>query len=278
MTLNKLAFSLLGALALTAPAFAGTAPAASGKCSKCVAPQVAPEELLGFTLSAGYDTKNIFRGLELADDWVSSSLDYTTAIGDGLRLDLGADYGHAANDGFGGGSFERLELSAGITKDLGAAELGLGYRNYQNFGDGGLAFDDTNEVNLSLASKVGIFNVGVAANYDIDGEGWYFEAAVNTEIVINNSVSLVPGANIGYGVDYAYQASALTQLVSQAITGSKLQADGFTAVGLSLALPVKLSKTATLTPYVSYNLPVDALDDLGEEEQFFGGVSLSVKF
>ncbi len=271
MTLNKLAFSLLGALALAAPAFAGTAP--SAKCSKCVAPVVAPEELLGFTLAVGYDSKYVFRGVDFGDNWLSTSLDYTTGIADGIRLDLGVDYGHVSDAGFlgtGDVSFDRLQASAEVVADLGGAELGLGYRYYSNLGEAGSFLDDTNEISLSLASKVSIFNVGVAANYDVDGEGWYFEAAVNTEIALTESISLVPGASIGYGVDYTYQLNGAN--------AAGFGVDGFTAVGLNLALPIKLSKTATLAPYIAYNLPIDALDDLGEDDNLFGGVSLSVKF
>ena len=271
MTLNKLAFSLLGALALAAPSFAGTAP--SAKCSKCVAPVVAPEELLGFTLAVGYDSTYVFRGVDFGDNWLSTSLDYTTGLADGIRLDLGAEYGHVTDAGFlgtGDVSFDRLQLSAQVVADLGGAEVGLGYRYYLNEGELGDILDDTNEISLSLASKVSIFNVGVGANYDVDGEGWYFEAAVNTEIVLCDRISVVPGVNIGYGVDYTYQLNGAN--------AAGFGVDGFTAVGGSLAFPIKLSKTATLTPYVGYNLPIDALDDLGEEEQLFGGVSLSVKF
>lgn len=265
MTLNKLAFSLLGALALAAPAFAGTAP--SAKCSKCVAPVVAPEELLGFTLGVGYDSNYIFRGLEYGENYLTSSLDYTTSLADGIRLDAGASYGHLADSGLAtsnGPSYDRLELGAAVVADLGGAELGLGYTYYHHMGDLDTILEDGHEVGLNLASKVSIFNVGVGANYDFAIDGWYLEAAVNTEIVLTDSISLVPGANIGYGIDYTYHLEGVVGV------------DDFTHVGLSLALPIKLTKTATLTPYIAGNLPLDGLE--GAENQLFGGVSLSVKF
>jgi hypothetical protein len=76
---------------------------------------------------------------------------------------------------------------------------------------------------------------------------------------------LVPGAGIGYAIDYSWHVAGL-------------QADGFTAINLSLALPIKLTKNAVLTPYIAGNLPVDALDDAGEDAIVFGGVKLSVSF
>jgi hypothetical protein len=265
MTLNKLAFSLLGALALAAPAFAGTAP--SAKCSKCVAPVVAPEELLGFTLSAGYDSSYIFRGLNFGDNWITTSIDYTHAVSEGIRLDLGATYGNLADAGLAtsnGPSYDRLELSAGLVADLGGAELGLGYTYYHHMGDLDSILEDGHEVGLNLATKAGIFNIGVGANYDFAIDGWYLEAAVNTEIVITDRISAVPGVSIGYGIDYTYHIEGVTGV------------DDFTHVGLNLAFPIKLSKTATLTPYVAGNIPLDGLD--GQDDEVYGGVSLSVKF
>jgi hypothetical protein len=270
MTLNKLAFSLLGALALAAPAFAGTAP--SAKCSKCVAPQVAPEELLGFTLGVGYDSTYFFRGLDFGTNWVSSSLDYTHALSDGLRLDAGVSYGTLANSGIladNGYSYDRLTSNAALVADLGGAEVGLGYTWYHHGGDLNTVLEDGHEVNLNVASQVGIFNVGIGANYDFAIDGWYFEAAVNTEIAVNDWLSVVPGASIGYGIDYTWHI---------ATPGAVPTGDNFTTVGLSLAFPIRLSKTATLTPYVAGNLPLDGLDFADQDNAIYGGISLSVKF
>lgn len=279
MTLNKLAFSFLGTLALATTGIAGTAP--SGKAPAPVAP--APEEQdLGFTLGAGYDSSYIFRGLQLAENWVSTSLDYTLPLTQTLRLDLGASYGSSADDSFGeslvsdalgididGLSYQRLELGAGLVADLGGVELGLGYRWYHHMGDAEAILEDGHEIGLTVAAKAGPVNVGVGAYYDAAVEGWYFEAGINSEIKLTDRISLVPGATVGYANEYSYQFSVL---------GSQPEVDGFTHVGLSLALPIKLTKTATLTPFIAGNLPVDELDDAGEDNQLHGGVSISVKF
>jgi hypothetical protein len=278
MTLNKLAFSFLGTLALATTGFAGTAP--SGKAPAPVAP--APEQDLGFTLGVGYDSSYIFRGLQLAENWVSSSLDYTLPLTQTLRLDVGANYGGSADDSFGeslvsdvlgldvsGASYQRLELGAGLVADLGGVELGLGYRWYHHMGDAEAILEDGHEIGLTVAAKAGPVNVGVGAYYDAAVDGWYFEAGINSEIKLTDSISLVPGATVGYANEYSYHFDVL---------GSQPAVDGFTHVGLSLALPIKLTKSATLTPFIAANLPVDELDDLGEDNQLHGGVSLSVKF
>ncbi len=266
MTLNKLAFSFLGTLALATTGFAGTAP--SGKAPAPVAP--APEQDLGFTLGVGYDTHYIFRGLKLAEDWVSTNLDYTHSLTQNVRLDLGASYGVSADDsflGFDGLSYQRLELNGGLVADLGGVELGAGYRWYNHQGDGDILLEDGHEVGLTVATKAGPLNIGLGGYYDFAIEGWFFELGVNSEIKLTDRISLVPGVNVGYGVDYSYHIEGATDGV-----------DGFTHVGLSLALPIKLTKSATLTPFIAGNLPIDDLDEKGEDDQLHGGVSLSVKF
>lgn len=272
MTLTKLAFSLLGITALATTGFAGTAPAKmSGKaCTACTAPA---EEDLGLTLGVSYDSAFIFRGFDLAENWVSTNLDWSLPLTQKVKLNLGASYGSSAGDSFLENqgapislSYERLELAAGVSVDLGAVELGVGYRWYHHMGDGDIFLDDTNEASITLATKAGPVNLGLGVNYDFDAEGWYFEAGVNTEIKLCDRVSLVPGASIGYALDYNWQFAGANGV------------DGFTAVNISIALPIKLSKHATLTPFIAYNIPIDALDNLGLDDQLHGGVSLSVKF
>jgi len=267
MKLTTTLKTLLATVALSAPALAGTAP--SGKAPAPVAP--APEEDLGITLGVGYDSSYIFRGVDFGDHWVSGSIGVDIPVVDKVTLGVDASYGGLADDGAnvdGGGSYQRLEVGAGLTYDAGAAELGLGYRWYHHMGDLSDILEDGHEIGLTVASSVGPVNVGLGAYYDFAVDGWYFELAANSEIKITDSISLVPGASIGYGVDYTWHVVGAESIVG----------DGFTAVNLSLAAPIKLSSRATLTPYIAGNLPVDALDDAGEDNKLYGGVSLSVRF
>ena len=274
MTINKLVFSLVGSAALAASAFAGTAP--SGKCAKCVAPQVAaPEEDLGLTLAVGYDSHYLFRGLTLGENWISSSLDWTLPLTKDLRLDTGASFGTTAGDNarigktsFNGASYDRLELNANLVATVGQFELGAGYRWYHHMGNLGNIMTDGNEVGVNLATKLGPLNFGLGAYHDFTANGWYFEAAVNSEIKLCDRVSLVPGANIGYANHYSYNFE---------VAGVTPHFRSWTNVGVSLALPIKLTKHATLTPYVAGNFPLNDVKDI-EDNQIYGGVSLSVKF
>jgi hypothetical protein len=255
--MNKL---IILASAAAATAFAGTAP--SGKGAAPVAPTCTNDDI-GASIGVGYDTDFYFRGLSFGEDWISSNVNYSTDVADGVALSLGANYG-SSHDQIA--DYDRLVLNAGLSKDLGFANATLGYRYYNHSGIVGSAFfNDTSEVFFNLTKSVGIINFGLATNYDVTNEGWYFELGANTEVKLTDRISLVPGANIGYANSYNYQLGG---------TGI----DGFTAVTVSLAAPIKLNSRATLTPYIAGRLSVDALDDLGEGNDVYGGVSLTVKF
>jgi hypothetical protein len=261
MKLNAL-LKTAGFLALAvSPAIAGTTYTAPP------APPVDDATDLGITASLGYDSHFVFRGVQFAENWVNSGIGVDVPLADNVSLVAGGSYAVAADDNatIRGVSYQRLELNGGFAVDLGAAEVGLGYRFYNHQGRLSRILEDGHEVGLTVGSALGPVNVGIGGYYDFGIEGWYFEAAVNSEIALTDSISLVPGASIGYAADYNWH-----------LAGAGL--DGFTAVGLSLALPIKLTKAATLTPYVAANLPIDALDSAGEDALFFGGVRLSVSF
>ncbi|MBX7210290.1 MAG: hypothetical protein K1X78_18385 [Verrucomicrobiaceae bacterium] len=266
MKLNKLMFAVLGGLALALPAFAGTATAKNPK-NPVIAP--APEEDLGLTLSVGYDSSYLFRGVDFGDNWISTALSLDIPLVDKVKATLDANFGSLADDSdnfIGNQSYQRLELGAGIAYDAGAAEIGFGYRWYHHMGDLDSAFEDGHEVGLTVASSVGPVNVGIGTYYDFAIDGWYLEAAANTEVKINDMFSIVPGANIGYAIDYSWH-------------DRNFSGDNFTHVGVSIAFPVKLSSRATLTPYIAANFPLTALDNTNvDDDKLYGGVSLSVKF
>jgi len=265
MKLNAL-LKTAGFLALAA------SPALAGTSGKTVAPPVVeePSTDLGITASLGYDTNFIFRGVDFADHWLTGGIALDIPLVDNVSFVGGASYGVSADDNaiadtLSGVSYQRLELNGGVSVDLGAAEVGLGYRFYNHQGDLSNVLEDGHEVGLTVATSAGPLNFGLGGYYDFGIDGWYFEAAVNSVIEITESISLVPGASIGYAQDYSWHVAGF-------------QTDGFTAINLSLALPIKLTKSATLTPYIAGNLPVDALDDAGEDAQLYGGVKLSVSF
>lgn len=267
MKLNKLMFSLLGSLALAVPAFAGTAPSAKGPAP--VAP--APEESLGVTVGIGYDSHLFYHGFEFGENYLSGDITVDVPLTSAVKANVEASYGNVFDDVVFGDDYQRLVLGTGISTSLGAAELGLGYRWIHHEGDLSDLLDDGHEIGLTVATAAGPLNIGLGGYYDFADDGWYFELAVNSEIKINDRISIVPGCSIGYGIDYA--ANFLPAIAQDVID------DGFIAVTPSIALPIKLTDKATLTPYIAARLPIDALDDFADQDdEIYGGVSLTVSF
>ena len=243
---------------LAASAFAGV-PA------KAPAPvQPAPaEEPLGITASIAYDSHYVFRGVLFAENLVSAAIDATIPVTDVISINAGAWYGSSVDDSgvFGNppGSFQELDLYGAVMADLGAVNVGLKYTHYFYFGDAETGIEDVNELGVVATAALGPVDVSGGAYYDWTTEGFYFEVGVSKTFEITDRISIVPGALISLGDDY-YGVSS------------------FNHVKVGVALPIKLTSTATLTPYIAGNLPMEDLDDAGEEDRVYGGVSLSVSF
>ncbi len=256
MKLNALLLPALSLLA--ASAFAG-APA------KAPAPVQPPaEEPLGFTASIGYDSHYYFRGFLFAENLVTAAVDGTIPLNDMLSLNLSAWYGSSADDSGTynfGGSFHELRLHGAVLADLGPVTVGAEYTRY--FYDGSStdfgALEDVNEVGIIIATTLGPVDVTGGAFYDDATDGFYFEVGVSHSWAVTDRISLVPAALISLGSDY-------------------YGVDGFNHVKVGLSAPIKLTKTATLTPYIAGNIRIEDVDDIGAEDGVYGGVSLSVSF
>jgi hypothetical protein len=256
--LSKL--SLITALGLAT----GTLPLLAGTSAKAPAPVAPPQETpLGVTLGIGYDTDYVYRGLETAKNLVTASIDFNHPINDVISLDLNAWFGVSADDRAvawaGGGSYEELRLSGTILANLGAFTAGVKYTYFDYLGHSGNFVEDVNEVGLVLGTSVAGFELGFYGAYDDATDGYYFEYAVSRKIQINDTISIVPGVLISHATGY-YDVSGGNNVLP------------------NLSVPIKLTKSATLTPYIAGNLPIDSLKDTGERNRVFGGVRLTVSF
>ena len=276
-------------------AFAG-APSAKAPVAPLPEEDGALYDSLGAAVEVGYDTRYYNRGLYRADNTVSAGISLTNPITEQVSLALGARYittaETTADNGapFGQGDFDfsELALSAGLNYDAGPATLGLVFNHYEYFdgfsgtvggnqAPGGDEFNvsSAQEVGLTVASSLGPVNVYAGYFYDFRIGGSYAEVGADLPIEITPWLSIVPAVRTGYGFGYY----TLPQ------NGSR--AGGWTHVIPSVSAPIKLTKSATLTPYVAYNLSLDSRHDaaqgLGinanaEDSEFFGGVRLSVSF
>ncbi|MDB6133906.1 MAG: hypothetical protein JWM59_2149 [Verrucomicrobiales bacterium] len=260
------AAAILGSLSLAASAFAGSAPVSP-------MPPVAPApaasggiwDSIGATLDVGYDTHYIFRGALISRDNVWAQVSAAIPLTEKLALGLGAWYAASADNDI---SYNELDLNAGLTYDAGFAKFGVGYTHYEFFN--GSAGDDiglhgAEEVGATVSKSFGqatdpvSFNIGAGFYHDFEVDGQYLELGVDAPVRVNDNFSIVPAALVSYGFDYYAPR------------------DGFQHVQLKLSFPVKLTPTATLTPYVAGNIPLATYDDFYDDE-VYGGVKLSVSF
>jgi hypothetical protein len=251
------AAAILGSLTLAASAFAGTT-VTTGKAP--VAPAPAPVGLwdsVGATVDVGYDTHYFFRGFLISEQNVWTQVALSVPLATNLSLGLGAWYTSSADI-----SYDELDLNAGLSYDAGFAKFGLGYTRYEFF-DGsageGNGVDSADEVGFTVSVPAGPVNIGAGYYYDFEAEGSYIEAGIDAPIAVTDNFSIVPSALISYGVDY-YSTEA-----------------DFQHIKLALAFPIKLTATATLTPYVAGNIALDTTEDFTDDE-IYGGVKLSVSF
>lgn len=224
------------------------------KAGDPVMPPAAASSEIGAEVSVGYDTHYIFRGFNYGENLVWAGVDLGVPLSDGLSLNLGTWYGTLAED-----SYDELNLLAGLSYDTGDFTVGVGaiwYYYPQGFSGGGVGIDDSLELGASVGTSVGPVDLGLGYYYDLEEEGSYIELGAETTIKLSDTVSLVPGTSISYADDY-------------------FGVNGFNAVGARLSLPIALTDRATLTPYIAGTWEID---DSGQDDEIYGGVSLSVSF
>lgn len=209
-------------------------------------------EDLGAEVSVGYDTDYIFRGANLGQDLLWSDVNVSTSLSDGLGLNIGAWYANPTDAGD-----DELDIYAGVSTDLGGMSLDLGTTYYYYPGATG---SNTLEFGAALGTSVGAFDVSLGVYHDIDTENTYVELGAGTSFALTDNISLDLGASIGNNQD-------------EVVGG---QADGLTAVTITVGAPIGLTDNASLTPYLGINAGLDDNQDAGDE--IFSGISLSVGF
>jgi hypothetical protein len=275
------ALSLLGSAA-----FAGTAT--SGNSGKGVQ-KVAEEPSAGITgsVTVGYDSSYYFRGLWFSNNNVYSGVNLSIPVADKLTLGLGALYTDSVDTditGVGDLEYSELDLVASLTYDAGFAKFGAVFTSYQFFDtfSGSVngqtfGFDNVSDSTIQNATDFGLTvsvpvenaNLNLGGWYDFKIDAFYFEAGVDYTLKLTEWLSLVPAAQIGYGIDY---------YTYEPVTGVD---DGFTHVRVGLSAPIKAASNVTITPYIAANFSLEArelINTVEGENDVFGGVSVSVSF
>lgn len=278
--------ALILAASASLSAFAGTSAPAKGVTPVVPEDSGALFDTLGATVEVGYDSRLYYRGLWFADNVTWAGLSLSVPLTEQLSLGFGALYVSTVdtlvNDATGEADldYSELDLSTSLTYDAGFAKFGLVYTHYEfwdgfggttpagPFGAGEGNVSSADEVGVTIAAAAGPVNLYAGFYYDFRIGGSYAEVGADFPIEITSWLSIVPAVKTGYGFDY---------YTNGVVPGT--QSSGFTHVIPSVSAPIKLTKIATLTPYIAYNVSLDARRGLNtQDNEIFGGVKLSVSF
>jgi hypothetical protein len=281
-------------------ASAGTAPA---KNPAPVEPEPATLfESIGADLSAAYDSRYYFRGLWFADNIITTTLNLSVPLSEKLTWGVGAAYistvetpinnpPSTARNSF---DYSEIDLYSSLTYNAGWAKFGVQYQYYfypdfyagSNFGaafagtDPEFGITGAGELGLTAAIPLGAANIYLGYYYDFRVGGSYCQAAADYTVALTDWLSIVPAVQAGYGFNY-YTGNASPALVNWAgmPLGTDAQTCGWTHFLFSVATPVKLTKTATFTPYAAYNVSMDLRQSLNATpNELFWGAKLTLTF
>ena len=217
--------------------------AATGLAQTAAAP--APVAL---DLTAGYDSEYIYRGLWFSNQNAWYNIGASKKLSDTTTLNALAYY-TSSNDR--NSLYQELDLGASLAYDAGFATLTAGYTYFFFFNGylgGGTGQTFASEFFVSAAKTVGPVNLTATYAYDLYIDAAYGELAVDKTFALTDSTSLVLKAVAGYSFGGYY--TNFSPANGQNIGGESV----WTHVGFNASLPIAISKTATLTPYVAYNV------------------------
>ena len=211
------------------------------------ADKVAAEDI-GAEVSVGYATDYMFRGVNLGQDLLWSDVNVSTSLSDGLDLGVGAWYANVADDA----GNDELDIYAGLSTSMGDMSVDLG-ATYYYYPDP-TAGEGTLEFGIGLGTSAGPIDLSLGLYYDIDLEAAYYEVGAATSFDLTDTMAVDVGGAIG-----------------------NADGDTLTALTFTIGVPITLSDSASLSPYVGVNIPLDDYeDDFGDD--IYSGLSLTVGF
>ena len=211
------------------------------------ADKVAAEDI-GAEVSVGYDTDYMFRGVNLGQDLLWSDVNVSTSLSDGLDLGVGAWYANVADDA----GNDELDIYAGLSTSMGDMSVDLG-ATYYYYPDP-TAGDGTLEFGIGLGTSAGPIDLSLGLYYDIDLEAAYYEVGAATSFDLTDTMAVDVGGAIG-----------------------NADGDTLTALTFTIGVPITLSDSASLSPYVGVNIPLDDYEDAFGDD-IYSGLSLTVGF
>ena len=205
----------------------------------------------------GINNEYIWRGADQGGgSMAEAGIDLSTQYA-GLDLSAGIWYASV----HGAGTFDEVDYYASVGKDLGFANVEVGYIYYDFPSTAGAS--NLGELYTSLSREFAGVDVGLTYYWDIEGDNdGYTELTFDKSIDLSSCCSLDFGATISYDVE--------TNDVHH--------------YGLSTALNWAYNDTLTVSPYVSVTFAEDGAQtgalatSATQDDEIFGGILVSAAF
>ena len=131
-----------------------------------------------------------------------------------------------------------------------SVDLGATYYYYPD----PTAGEGTLEFGIGLGTCAGPIDLSLGLYYDIDLVAAYYEVGAATSFDLTDTMAVDVGGAIG-----------------------NADGDTLTALTFTIGVPITLSDSASLSPYVGVNIPLDDYEDI-EDDTIYSGLSLTVGF
>ena len=216
---------------------------------------------IGVDLTVDFNSKYVWRGQNLVDDWVMQP-GASTTIG-GFTLGV---WGNVDMTNENGEEWEFTEVDYYVDYSGDLAE-GIGYSIGYIYYEFPQAGGDTQEVYAGMSFDT-FLSPSVTWYYDFDAvDGSYVAFGLGHSVEVSDGLALDLGMNLGWG-DSSYNS---------AYWG--VDDDGFNDLTLSVGLPIELGSW-TLTPSVNYvNLIDSDISDAADDDDIvYAGIGLSTSF
>ena len=301
------------ALNASADTPAATGPAASAKNPKNPAPPVTETgslfESIGATFDAGYDSRYYFRGLWFADNIMWTALNISVPITDKLTWGIGGAYINTAGTPYpsatspksaSGFQYSEVDAITNLNYNAGWAKFGMQYQYYfypDNYGgsmngspnafsDPEFALKGAGELGWTVAVPIKAFNIYAGYYYDFRVNGSYISLGADYTFAVNDWLSIVPSYATGYGIDYytgnnsGFIGQGLGGVLSnKGASMNNAATSGFTHQLFTIAVPIKLTKSVTLTTYAEMNHSEKLRASLNTtQNEIYWGTKLSFAF
>ena len=205
------------------------------------------------SVSLGYEQVYLFRGVDFGQHAPWAGVDLNYDISDTLSLNFGTWYINPTQNPV---DSDELDVYAFLNFPLGVFDASVG-ATWFYFAE---ADAEATEGFFGLSYSVGdLVDIGAFTAYDESTDGWYYEVNASKGIPLTECIELGLSTGVSYGDNY-FGVSSFNH--------------AYATAGITWAM----TETAAFDLYVGGNYPLEDLEELGEDDDVYGGASVTVSF